>query len=139
MALRRHSGTAIRNHPDGRLREKRLNQQSVGNHADIGAEARQSHLQVILFRQQRQLFRQFLRAECGLVDDGGSLQCGGNFRMQFPAWSSPDAVYHGQFPALLSVQVVLRMGVTGRNHVFCGILANFFRYPAYDGLGFRRS
>ena len=62
VALRRHSGAAVRNDPDGCLRQECLDQQGVGDHADVRAEAHQRDFQLVQLRQQGQLLRQLLRA-----------------------------------------------------------------------------
>ena len=99
------------------LRQERLHQQGVGNHADVSAEADQRHLfNEFLFILLRQQTPQLRAAEGGLVQNG--LSCAGRPELldDLPALGPPDAVGYRQVPPLPGMEIVRPMGVPGEEN-----------------------
>ena len=48
IALRRHTGVALRNHPHRGLRQTRLGEQGIGHDADICAKSHQGDVEFLL-------------------------------------------------------------------------------------------
>lgn len=112
MALRGDTCAAGGIHRYLCLRQERLHQQGVGNHADVGAEADQRHLfNEFLFILLRQQTPQLRAAEGGLVQNG--LSCAGRPELldDLPALGPPDAVGYRQVPPLPGMEIVRPMGV----------------------------
>ena len=111
VALRRDAGAAARVHGDGRFGHRRLEQQRVGHHTDVGAEADQLDLQRLLRALGHQNTGEPVGAEGGLVDNGRLLRGLGDRIVELPAVGALDAVLDGQIAALLRVEIVFVMRV----------------------------